>query len=94
MNHRRAFRPACPDALEGRIAPSLVAPHLQIKATHAAVKPAHTSTLQSAINSVKNVNWHKLSNQVTDFLGFTHSSKTPAKPAKAAAHPAAHTLSL
>jgi hypothetical protein len=89
---RRAFRPVCLDTLEGRIAPSLVAPHLQVK-PRAAVKPAHTSTMQSAINSVKNVNWHKLGTQVTDFLGITHASKAPAKLAKVA-HPVttAHAL--
>jgi hypothetical protein len=75
MSRRRAFRPACPDSLEGRIAPSLTAPHVQVHAEHATVKTSHTSTLQSAINSVKNVDWHKLETNFTNFLGFTHSPK-------------------
>ena len=89
---RRAFRPGCLDMLEGRIAPSLVAPHIQVKPAHPAAKSAHTSTFQSAVNSVKNVNWNKLQHNVTDFLGFTHASKAPAKPVKAAAHPVARPL--
>lgn len=82
MSRRHAFRPAALDDLEGRLAPGA------FLIGHAAA-PAHTAKVvhptPAKSSSSINVDWHKLGNQVTDFLGITHK----AKPHAAAAKPAA-----
>jgi hypothetical protein len=94
---RHAFRPAGLDTLEGRIAPSSLAPtdgkatavyasnvdSAAVQAAYAAQANHARAMARAAVRSHNHsINWSKLGDQVTTFLGFHHhSSSTTATPA-------------
>lgn len=98
--HAHRFRPDGPVPLEGRLAPSAGVSHAAASLARPDA-PAQTSTAAAHAQAAAkakaksstttiSIDWHKVGNQVTDFLGFTHKSSHPAAH-KTAATPA-HSL--